>query len=142
MPRTKLPPLGKEGKIFFQEVVGTFLYYAMVVDCTMFTALDSIATQQANSTKNSTKKVEQFLDYAATHPDIIVSYSARNKILPAHSDTSYLSKTSARSRTGGHFYMSDNSPTPPNNTAVLTIDQIIKAVMSSAVEAELGAPRP
>ena len=37
------------------------------------------------------------------------------------------------------FFMSADSPDTPNNSAVLTIAQIIKAVMSSAAEAELGA---
>ena len=60
-------------------------------------------------------------------------------IIAGHSNASYLSKTKARSREGGHFFMSNNTPDPPNNGAVITIAQIIKAVMSSAAEAELGA---
>eukprot|EP00804_Cyclotella_cryptica_P003892 CCRYP_015767-RA/>CCRYP_015767-RA protein AED:0.49 eAED:0.46 QI:0/-1/0/1/-1/1/1/0/194 len=60
-------------------------------------------------------------------------------ILAAHSDASYLSETNARSRAGGHFFLSKNDHYPNNNGAVLTIAQIIKAVMSSAAEAELGA---
>jgi hypothetical protein len=35
--------------------------------------------------------------------------------------------------------MSKNVETPPNNGAVFTILQIIKAVMSSAAEAKIGA---
>ena len=35
--------------------------------------------------------------------------------------------------------MSNNMAFPPNNGAVLTISKIIKAVISSAAEAELGA---
>ena len=35
--------------------------------------------------------------------------------------------------------MSNNSPIPANNGAVVTISHIIKAVISSAAEAELGA---
>ena len=35
--------------------------------------------------------------------------------------------------------MSDDSAVPPNNGSVLTISQIIKSVMSSTAEAELGA---
>ena len=35
--------------------------------------------------------------------------------------------------------MSHDVPRPPNNGAILTIAQIIKAVMSSAAEAEVGA---
>ena len=57
----------------------------------------------------------------------------------SHSDASYLSKTKARRMAGGHFFMSDNSANPPNNGAVITVAQVIKAVMSPAAEAELGA---
>jgi hypothetical protein len=60
-------------------------------------------------------------------------------ILAAHSDASYLSESNARSRAGGHFFLSENDHYPNNNGAVLTIAQIIKTVMSSAAEAELGA---
>jgi hypothetical protein len=132
-------PLNKAGKKFIQEVIGTFLYYARCVDSTMLAALGSLATQQANPTTNTMSKVKQFLDYAATHPDAIVTYQASNMVLAAHSDASYLSESNARSRAGGHFFMSSNVPRPPNNGAILTIAQIIKAVMSSAAEAEVGA---
>ena len=58
--------------------------------------------------------------------------------LAGHSDAGYLNKPKARRRAGGIF-MSNSSPLPPNNGAMLTISQIIKAVMSSIAEAELGA---
>jgi hypothetical protein len=45
----------------------------------------------------------------------------------------------ARSRAGGHFFMSDSNEYSPNNGAIHTNASIIKAVMSSAAEAELGA---
>eukprot|EP00804_Cyclotella_cryptica_P005170 CCRYP_014218-RA/>CCRYP_014218-RA protein AED:0.46 eAED:0.46 QI:0/-1/0/1/-1/1/1/0/194 len=60
-------------------------------------------------------------------------------VLAAHSDASYLSEMNARSHAGGHFFLSENKHYPTNNRAVLTIVQIIKAIMSSAAEAELGA---
>ena len=60
-------------------------------------------------------------------------------VLASHSDASYLSESKARSRAGGHFFMSKDDATPANNGAILTVYQIIKAVMSSASEAELGA---
>ena len=37
------------------------------------------------------------------------------------------------------FFLSDNDDNPRNNGAILTLATIIKAVMSSAAEAELGA---
>ena len=85
------PLLSKEEKKIIQEVTGTFLYYARVVDVTMFPALGSIANQQANTMENTMKKVKQFLDYAATHRDAIITYHASDMVLAGHSDASYLS---------------------------------------------------
>ncbi len=133
------PALDKQQKTFVQEVIGVFLYYARAVDCTMLTALGSLATQQANPTETTLARVRQFLDYALSHPNAVVTYRASDMVLAAHSDASYLSETNARSRAGGHFFLSENDHYPNNNGAVLTIAQIIKAVMSSAAEAELGA---
>jgi hypothetical protein len=59
--------------------------------------------------------------------------------LTIHSDASYLSEPKARSRAGGHIFMARTEEIPINNGAVLNILQIIKAVMSSAGEAELSA---
>ena len=59
------------------------------------------------------KKVKQFLDYAATHPDAIITYHASNMVLAGHSDASYLSETKACSRAGGHFFMSSDTADPP-----------------------------
>jgi hypothetical protein len=52
--------LPKEDKKFIQEVISTFLYYAQCVNSTMLVVLGSIATQQANPTENTMKKVQQF----------------------------------------------------------------------------------
>ncbi len=61
-------------------------------------------------------------------------------ILAVHSNTSYLSKSNARSRVGDHFFVSSDVPTPPvGNRAILMVAQILKHVMSSAAEAELAA---
>jgi hypothetical protein len=94
----------------------------------MLAALGSIATQQANPTENTMKKVRQFLDYASTHPDAIVTYHASDMVLAGHSNALYLSESKARSWVGGHFFMSNNTAKPPNNGAIFTIAQIIKAV--------------
>eukprot|EP00804_Cyclotella_cryptica_P028793 CCRYP_020143-RC/>CCRYP_020143-RC protein AED:0.42 eAED:0.37 QI:0/-1/0/1/-1/1/1/0/313 len=132
-------PLNKQDTTFVQEVIGVFLYYARAVDCTMLTALSSLATQQANPTQTTLQHIHHFLDYAMTHQNAVVTYRASNMILAAHSDASYLSETKARSRAGGHFFLTENDEVPWNNGAILTLAQIIKSVMSSAAEAELGA---
>ena len=60
-------------------------------------------------------------------------------VLVVHSDASYLSEPKAHSRAGGHFFLSSDVADPLDNGAVLNLAQLIKAVMSSAAEAELGA---
>ena len=132
-------PLSKEETKYVQAVVGMLLYYARAVDSTILTALSSIATKQAKPTKETMKKVKQLLDYCATQEDAVITYNASNMILAIHSNAGYCNEKNARSRVGGHFFLSKNKQFPPNNGAILTNATIIKAVMSSAAEAELGA---
>ena len=68
----------------------------------------------------------------------MLTYRASNTVLAIHSDASYLSKMNARSRVDSHFFLSNDEPIPPDNGAILTVSQVIKTVMSSAAEAELG----
>ena len=75
----------------------------------------------------------------ASQEEAVLTYKASDMVLAIHSDASYLSEPKARSRAGGHMFMSSNDDIPTNNGAVLNISQIIRAVMSSAAEAELGA---
>ncbi len=71
--------------------------------------------------------------------EAILTYHASKMVRAIHSDASYLSKAKARSRAGGHMFMAGNEEICFNNGAVLNISQIIRAVMSSAAEADLGA---
>jgi hypothetical protein len=59
--------------------------------------------------------------------------------LAIHSNALYLSEPKARSRAGSHMFMAGTEDIPINNGAVLNISQIIRAVMSLAAEAKLGA---
>ena len=128
-------PLNKQGKNYVQKVINTLLYNACCVDNTMLLTLGSLATQQANPMQNTKKLVHHLLDYAATHPNTIITYRASNMVLAGHSNSSYLSETNTQSRVGRHFFMSNNDTTPSNNGAILTNSQIITVVMSSAAEA-------
>ena len=118
--------------------MGTFLFYARAVDPTMLTPLSAIAASQSAPTEETLNRTKQFLDYAACNSEAVLTYHASDMILAVHSDASYLSESLARSRVGGHFFMSKDVESPPNNGAVHTVAKIIKAVMSSAAEAELG----
>jgi hypothetical protein len=133
------PLLNNTDSLFVKEVIGVFLYDARAVDCTMLAALGSLAAQQANPTQTTMKYFKQFLDYATSRPDAMVTFQSSDMVLAMHSDASYLSKTKARRRAGGIFFLSTDDVFPPNNGAILTISQIIKVVLSSAAKAELGA---
>ena len=133
------PPLSKEEKQFIQQVTGVFLFYARAVDSTMLVPLSAIASRQANPTQDTMEKTLQFLDYVATDPDAILTFNASNMVLHVHSDASYLCEPKARSRAGGHFFMTNEGLNPPLNGPVQNVAQIIKSVMSSAAEAEIGA---
>jgi hypothetical protein len=132
-------PLNKEGQKYIQAVMGTVLYYSRAVDPTMLVALNAIVTQQASPTHRTMERMKQLLDYCASQDEAVLTFHASNMILAVHSDAGYLNETKAQSRAGGHFFFSSDVQNPPNNSAVLTIAQIIDAVMSLVAEAELGA---
>ena len=75
----------------------------------------------------------------ATHPDAIITYKKSNMILAIHSDASYLTGKKARSRAGGHFYLADENVEQSKAGPVHNVAQIIRNVISSAVDAKIGA---
>ena len=93
------------------------------------------------------EEVIHLLNYAESNPDAEIRYQASDMVLHIHSDASYLSETKARSRAGGHFFLSDRSPdptkpptgTPTPNGAIYTLSRLLKCIMGSAAEAEIGA---
>jgi hypothetical protein len=133
--------LSDEATTRIQKIVGTLLYYARAVDCTLQVALGTIAAQQARATQATATAVTHLLDYCATHPDAALRFTASDMILKIHSDASYLSEAKARSRAGGHFYLGDKASPHADkpNGAILNRSTILRNVMSSAAEAECGA---
>ena len=120
-----------------QEVMGVFLFLARTVDVTMLTPISALASEQASLMELTMEKCLQFLDYATTQDDVILTYKASDMILAIHSDASYLSESKAQSQAGDH--MGGDDEIPIHNGTILNILQIIKSLMSSAAEAELGA---
>ena len=76
-----------------QQIVGTLLSYSIAVDPTMLTALGSIAAQQSKVMEKTYAYTLWLLNYANTHPDDKIRYTASDMILHIHSDASYLSET-------------------------------------------------
>jgi hypothetical protein len=143
------PYLDVADKKRVQEVLGTLLYYARAIDITMLKAIGTIATQQANPTEATMKALVKLLNYAATHPDAELRYVASDMCLWNDSDASYLSEAKARSTCAGYHFLSDqpkdpdkppdpNDPEPMHNAPVHVTCNIMREVVSSASEAELG----
>jgi hypothetical protein len=105
------------------QVVGVLLYYARAVNSTLLVALCSLASAQAAPTEHTMSLVRWLLDYVATQPDAILTYKKSDMILAVHSDASFLSKASARSRVGGRFFCPKDSKNPCNNGTVHNVSK-------------------
>jgi hypothetical protein len=116
------------------------LYYARAVDPTVLMPLNDIATEQTKATEKTQAATNQLLDYIATHPYATIRYHASDMILNIHSDAYYLSVSNARSRLGDLFFCGDKSPHEDNlNGSILNVASVIKNVVASAAESEVGA---
>ncbi len=134
------PAATKADQKYIRQVVRVLLYYARTVNATLLVALSSLASSQVALTEYTTSLIRWLLNYVATQPDTVLTYKNSNMILVVHSVASYLSKATARSQVGGHFFCSIDSKNPCNSGAVHNVSKILKAgVMSSAAEAELDA---
>ena len=105
-------PLALPAKQHVQQIVGTFLYYALALDFTMLVALGSIAQQTNNPIERTMSEIVWFLNYCASHPDAKIRYKASDMHLWLSSDASYLSKKGSKSRLGAFFFLSDSLAHP------------------------------
>jgi hypothetical protein len=102
--------------------------------------LNDIATEQTKATAKKQGATNQLLAYLATHPDDTIRYRASEMILNIHSDSSYLSVSNARSRLGGLFLLGKKSVEQDTlNGSILNVTSVIKNVVASAAESEVGA---
>ena len=136
--KSSAPLVDAKTKKFIQQVCGKFLFLGRAVDSTLLCPISAIASQSAAPTTETLENTLKLLDYLGTQEEAVLSYHSSDMIAAVHSDASYQSEPGSRSRAGGHFFLSSDTPIPPNNGAVLNIAHIIKNVMSSATEAELA----
>ena len=101
----------------------------------------TILTLQAKPTESTMKRVQQLLDYMATHPKAILRIRASDMILNIHSDASYCSVGRGRSRAGGYFFLGiipvNGHPIKLNGN-IHIICAILKLLKASTAEEELG----
>ena len=141
-PEDTSPQLDKEGIKRTMQIVGTLLFYGRMVDPTIMMALSDLSSAQSSATEETKSAIEKLLNYCGTHPDATIRFYSSDMMLKIHSDASYLTAPKARSQVGGHFYLGNNPrPQKPDilNGAILIVSNILKNVVSSAAEAEIGA---
>jgi len=105
----------------------------------MLKPISALSAQQAELAQGTMRRVQHFLDYAATKEPAVTTYRASDMLLAIHSDAGYLNEEGARSRAKGHHFLSENVTSPSNNGAIYNEASIIKAVMSSTAKAKIGA---
>ena len=123
------------------------MYYARAVDKILLTTLNDIATQQSKDTIEIAQSITKLLICCAIYPSASIIFRVSDMVLHVDLDASYLSLSKARSRTDGHYYLSDLSsdpikePTnvPKPNGPVYTVYHILRHIMVSTVEAEIVA---
>jgi hypothetical protein len=131
-------PLNKEQIRYLQRVVGKFLFLGRAINNTTLHALNEIAIATSKGTDATLAAVEYFLNYAASNPNPSVRYQASDMILRIESDAAYLVCSNARSRAGGYHYLSSTKG-DLFNAPIFVLAKVIKNVMASAAEAEVGA---
>ena len=109
------------------------------MDNELLVGLSAIGNQQAATTQRTNEAINKLIDYSATYPTNGIIYHSRDMVLCAHSDTVFHNKSKGRSRASAHIFISKNDPMPNWNGPVLTLAHIVKFVMSSTSESELGA---
>jgi hypothetical protein len=136
-----IPALSAKDVNKLQELTGTLLYYARALDPTLIMSINVLASEQSKATADTSDKIIKLLNYCNTHPETKIRYHASDMILYIHSDASYFLEREAKSRSGGFFYMgsSTNTAKKLTNGAIIIISTVLKHVMSSAAEAEIGA---
>ena len=81
-------------------------------------------TNDTHRTRQTDNYLPQYSGISSHFKELV--YNSSKMILSVHSDAGYANEKKARSRAGGHFFLSNNEPDPPNNGAILTNATIIK----------------
>ena len=142
LPNNESPKLDAKDIKRIQQIVGSILYYAHTVDMTVLAALSTIAIDQTKATQRTMDQCIQLLNYLASNQDAKVRFHASDMVMNIHSDASYLSELGAQIRTCGNFFMGwmpKNGEPIQLNGAFYTSSAIMRFVVASAAEAELGA---
>jgi hypothetical protein len=133
-------PLNDDEVKRVQEIVGSILFYARAVDCTMLPAVQYIAARQSQPTRRIMDSCNRLLRYAAANPAQQLVFRACDMILYVHSDASHQSLPESRSVAGGiHYLGNKDGNNIVMNGPLLAVTKVITSVTGSAGESEYAA---
>ena len=149
-PIDSSPPLFASDKTRLQEIVGSLLYFAQCIDYTILATLGSIGTNIAERIERVAAMAAYLSNFCANNLNPKVRYYASHMQLCGHTDAYYLSVSKARSHAAAYFYLcNDNGALlPPDQASKLpkrpngdvhVMSTVMRQVLSSATEAEVGA---
>ena len=113
-------------------------FFSRAIDNTMLHALNNIATATVNGTEATLKATEYFLNYVASNPNASIRFCASNMILQVHSDAAYLVALNTCNCARDYHFLGTNDQTQ-FNAPILVLAHIIKNVIASVAEAEIGS---
>ena len=114
-PPDKSPSLDKKDITKIQQILGTLLYYARMVDSTLLVAISDLETQQTHPMERTLKNLHQLLDYCCKYPSSTVIFVKSDMILKDHSDAGYLNVNGSKRRCGVFFYLVNKKYTNNDN---------------------------
>ena len=149
-PIDSSPLFSAPDKTRLQEIAESLLYFPHCINSTILATLRSIGTNIAYGTERVAAMAAYLLNFCANNRNTKIRYFASDIQLCGHTDASYMSVSKARSRAAAYFYLSTYDgallptdhklklPARPNGT-IHVMSTVMRQVLSSATEAEVGA---
>ena len=131
-------PASPAQKLELQEVIGSLMYYARILDHSLLPAVTYLACFQAAPTLDTMAAMERLLGYCARYPNATQVIHPSPMLLTVFSDASYLNRPNSGSTIGGLHTLSDQSP-DKLNASVHAESSGIPVIVSSAGQAELSS---
>ena len=115
-------------KEIYPKSLWKFLFLGRDVDRTLLWSISAIESKSMTPTKKTMRQTQPLSDYIATQEDAVIKYTGSHMKSAFHINASYLSEPKARSRAGGHLFLSNKATITQNNSTILNIAHIIKQV--------------
>ena len=139
VPVDNSPQLSPARKLWLQQLVGCFLYYARAVDYTMLPAVCAISSDQANATDATLAAAYRLIAYAMSYPDNRLRLYSCDMIVHLQADGSFQSRSNGRSVAGGFGFFGNRDCPMQINGAIQAHSTVIDCVVASVGECEYAS---